>query len=267
MKFAATRIVAALYMMQLIFVSALAAASNIEVKLWAPLHELTVKDLLLITEATNRFALPTPPFELGETRTNLAQRIATFDKYDTVVAATIENVIPIAITGLQNRYMDGYSSPLFWYRIKCQVNDIVKGDFPHTTMEFVATYGGDWIAWQFVRGYTFYWGLEQNDDGWMIREYHRTCTLPPYKMENHIGYYEMKRNNPDFDWSQPDAVIKQAEEKIGRWCRDAAIENKKYWIMTFSGDELWGGLQEDYGNRVTIITNKWDFPLPNPIIR
>ena len=267
MKFTATSITAALYMMLLPYVSATALASDIEVKLRALPCEYSVRDLLLITDTTNRYALPTPPFGLGDTRTNLAQRVASLEKYNTVIAATIEEVIPTAITGLQERYMDGYSSPLFWYRIKCQVNDVVKGDFPHTNIEFVATYGGDRIAWQFVRGYAFYWGLEQNEDGWMIREYHRTSPLTPYKMENHIGYFEMKRNNPDFDWSQPDAVIKQAEDKVGRWCRDAAIEKNKYMIMTFSGDELWGDLQEDYGKSVTILTNKWNFAFPDPLIR
>ena len=118
-----------------------------------------------------------------------------------------------------------------------------------------------------MRGYAFYWGMEKRDEGWTIMEYHRTSPLPPYKMNDHIWYHEMKRNNPDFDWSQPDAVIKQAEDRVGRWCRDAAIEKKKYLIMTFSGDELWGDLQEDFGKSVTILTNKWKFPFPDPLIR
>ncbi|MDD2239453.1 MAG: hypothetical protein PHI93_02190, partial [Kiritimatiellae bacterium] len=195
---------AALYTLLAVFVSATAFASDIEVKLRAIPCDYTVKDLLLITETTNHYTLPTPPFQLGESRTNLAQKIASFDKCETVVAATIEDVLPIAITGLQNRSNWGVRAPLFWYRIKCKVNDVVKGDFPHTTMEFVATGGGDRIFWQFVRGYAFYWGFEKYEDGWMIKEYYRTSPLPPYKMEDHIWYHEMKRKNPDFDWSQPD---------------------------------------------------------------
>ena len=179
-------VAAAFYMMLMLFVSGLALASDIEVKLRAIPCEYTVKDLLLITETTNRYKLPTPPFQLGESRTNLAQIIASFDKYGTVVAATIEDVIPVAITGLENRYMDGFSSPLFWYRIKCRVNDIVKGDFPFSSLEFVATYGSDRLFWQFVRGYAFYWGMEKSDEGWTIMEYHRTSPLPPYKMNDHI---------------------------------------------------------------------------------
>ena len=267
MKFTATGVAAALYMMLMPYIPATALASDIEVKLRTIPCEYTVKDLLLITETTNRYELPTPPFQLGESRTNLAQKIASFDKYGTVIAATIEDVIPVAITGLENRYMDGFSSPLFWYRIKCRVNDVVKGDFPYSSLEFVATYGADRLFWQFVRGYAFYWGMEKRDEGWTIMEYHRTSPLPPYKMNDHIWYHEMKRNNPDYDWSQPDAAIKQAEEKVGRWCRDAAIEKKKYLIMTFSGDELWGDPQEDFGKSVTILTNKWNFPFPDPLIR
>ena len=267
MKITATGIAAALCMMLIPYISATVLASDIEVKLRAIPCEYTVKDLLLITETTNRYELPTPPFQLGESRTNLAQKIASFEKCETVVAATIEDVIPIAITGLQNLSNWGTRDPLFWYRIKCKVNDVVKGDFPHASMEFVATYGGDRLFWQFVRGYAFYWGLVKHEDGWMIKEYHRTSPFPPYKMEDHIWYHEMKRNNPDFDWSQPDAVIKQAEDKVGRWCRDAAIEKQKYLIMTFQGDELWGNLQYDYGKSVTILTNKWNFPFPDPLIR
>lgn len=267
MRTLATVISSAFYMLLLLMGSSKALAADIEVKLWSLPLDYVVKDILLITDVTNRYTLPTPPFELGETRTNLAQRIASFDKYHTVIAATIEDVMPIAITGLQNRNSWGVRAPLFWYRIKCKVNDVVKGDFPHRTMEFVATYGSDRMSWQFVHGYTFYWGLEQQDDAWIIRNYQRTCRLPPYRMEDYIGYYEMKRNNPDYDWSQPDAVIKEAEEKVGRWCRDAAIEKQKYLIMTFKGDELWGNLQEDYGKSVTIITNKWIYPFPDPLIR
>ena len=262
-----TKAISTFLMLLSFFASATAWASDIEVKLWPIPCNYTVRDLLLITDTTNHYTLPTPPFRLGESRTNLAQRMASFDKYQTVVAATIEDVIPIAITGLQNRGQWGARSPLLWYRILCKVNDVVKGDFPYATMEFVATGDGDRVFWQFVRGYAFYWGLEPHESGWMIKEYYRTCPLPPYKMEDHIGYHEMKRNNPDFDWSQPDAVIKQAEEKVGRWYRDAAIEKKKYLIMTFQGDELWGNLNIDHGQSVTILTNKWDFPLPDPMWR
>lgn len=248
------------------FIAVIGYASNVEVYLHRWKIEKPVKDLLLVTEVTNKYELPTPAFELGESQTNLAEQLSALNKCDTIVAATVIEVTPIAITGIKDRYFDGYSSPLFWYRMQCEVKNVIKGRFPYSSLEFVATYGGDRLAWQFVRGYAFYFGLKEVDGRWEVIRYYRTSPLPPYKIENHINYFKMRRENPDFDWSQSDTVIKNAEKNIGRWCRDAALEKKKYLIMTFDGDGLWGNLNLDYGNSVTIITNKWRFPLPNNYI-
>lgn len=247
----------------LLNISVTMKASPAEVHLRRIKFEYTGSDRLLVTGITNKFELPSPLFELGEPRTNLSEKIAALEKIDTVVSATIEEVIPIAITGLQDRYLNGYSSPLYWYRIKCEVRDIVKGDFPASSLEFVATHDGNRPAWQFVRGYAFYFGLKESEEGWGVERFFRSSPLPPYRMEDHIDYFKMRRENPDFDWSQSDVLIKQTEQEIGRWCRDASLEKGKYLIMTFDGDKLWGNLNIDYGKSVTIITNEWEFPLPD----
>lgn len=247
----------------LCFAVSTAFANSVEVHLQPITLEHSVVDLLLVTGTTNKFELPDPLFELGECFTNLNEKIATLDTMDTVIATTIEEVIPIAITGLKDRYLNGYSGVLFWYRIKCKVRKVVKGDFPASSLEFVVTHGGNQPAWQFVRGYGYYLGLMKSEEGWEIQRHFRSSPLPPYKIEDYINYYYMRSKYPDFDWSQSDAVIKETEDKVGRWCRDASLVNATHLIMTFNGDELWGNLNIDYGNSVTIITNEWIYPFPD----
>lgn len=249
----------------LLFISTAVCAFSVEVHLRRWKHEDTVSDLLLITDSTNSYELPTPPFELGESCTNLNDKIAVLGRSDTVIAASISEVVPIAITGLQDLYIDGFSSPLFWYRVKCDVKNVVKGVFPFSSVEFVATYSADRIAWQFVKGYAFHFGLKETEEGWTVERYFRSCPIAPFRIEDHINYYKMRRENPDYDWSQPDAVIKEAEDRVGRWCRDASLEKGQYFILTFDGDKLWGNLNIDYGKSVTILTNEWVYTLPENI--
>lgn len=247
----------------LLFAASTAFATSVEVHLQRVTFLHSGADLLLVTDATDKIELPDPLFELGESCTNLNQKIAALDKMDIVVATTIEEVIPIAITGLKDLYLDGFSSPLYWYRIKCKVRKVVKGDFPASSLEFVATNRGNQPAWQFVRGFGYYLGLKESEEGWEIKRHFRSSPLPPYKIEDYVNYFYMRSDYPDFDWSQSDAVIKQAAEKVGRRCRDASLVNGTHLIMTFKGDKLWGDLNIDYGQSVTIITNKWKFPLPD----
>jgi hypothetical protein len=100
--------------------------------------------------------------------------------------------------------------------------------------------------------------MEEREKGWTITFEFRTCPLPPYKLEDHASYYGMKRANPDFDWSQADAMIEQVKANVGRRCLDIFIEKNKYMIMTFEGEALFGGMNVDYGKSVIINTNEWN---------
>lgn len=221
-------------------------------------------DIMVVTDATNRYELPTPQDMLGETCVDMRDKVAVIEKAKTVVAASIVEVVPIAITALRGWYdQSDPSGPLFWYRIKCEIKDTIRGNFPFSDLEFVATYGGDRLYWPFVRGYSYYFIMDEREGGWIITSKYRTCPLPPYKLEDHVSYYGMKRTNPNFDWSQSDEIIKKAEEQEGKKCRDVSFEKNKYLIMTFAGKDLWGGLNIDYGKSVVIVTNEWSPTLLN----
>lgn len=237
-------------------------ASHIEVQLPWRTNNHIASDLILITGVTTNYVLPTPLFQLGETHTNINEKLSALECMDVVVAGTVVEVVPIAITGLKEWYNQSAAGPLYWYRIKCEVADIIKGVFPSSSFEFVATYGIDRRHWQFVQGYAFYFGMQEGENGLTIMHSFRTSPLPPYKIEDHVNYFQLKRENPDFDWSQSDAFINQVCMKMGRKRRDVSIEKSEYLLITFNGDELWGGLNIDYGKSVTIITNNWVFPLP-----
>ena len=174
-------------------------ANNIEVQYPRIAIQNNPSDLLLATDANITCKLPTPPFELGESCTNLSMKLEILNKIDTIVAATISEVVPIAITGLEKFYNDNYSSPLYWYRIKCEVKSVKKGEFPYSNLEFIATYGADQLSWQFVRGYAFYFGLQEHEGVWTINQHFRSCPLPPYNLEDHIDYFAVRRDYPDFD--------------------------------------------------------------------
>ena len=252
-----------LILLILLCTSATIYASHLEDQLpWREEHH-SVSDLLLVTDVTNNYRLPTPLFQLGDTHTNLSEKLVSLESMDVVVAATIVEVVPIAMTGIKEWYNQSAAGPLYWYRIKCEVMDVIKGDFPGSSFEFVATYGVDRRFWQFVQGHAFYYGMQEGENGYTIKLYFRTCPLPPYKIEDHANYFQMKRDNPDYDWNSADAFINKLCEEVGRRRRDVSIEKNKYLLITFDGDELWGGLNIDYGKSVTIITNVWDFPLPD----
>ena len=187
------------------------------------------------------------PFALGMLGEPDAEYLAdTFGRVETVVAATITSVVPICFACLD----DGIVNQLIWYRVEFEVNAVMKGSFPSPSFKFVTCWGHHRNVWPYVKGFCYHLGMDFHDGEWNVVEQARACPFPPYNLADHVRGWVFLQNNPDAArWKE---LIGKREKLASARCLDIAIENNKYLIMTFPGEELFGGLDVDYGSGVRI---------------
>lgn len=221
-----------------------------------------IPDVEIITEPSRTSQIPSNPRVWMDGYFPTEDLEEALKKADASVIATITEVIPVAATGLAYSYTEDHPYWIRWWRVRANVHNLVKGDFSPSNLEFVVTGGNSPLFWPYVRGFTYYFTFTKEDEKWILQDEVRTSSLPPYQRKDRMEYYALKRQYPEWNWNESDAIIKHQEEMIGRLSLDVSIEKKKYLIITFVGEELWGGLCYDYGKSVEIVTNKWNFPLP-----
>lgn len=194
--------------------------------------------------------IPFPLGMLGESYVDLLKRA------DTVIAVSVVEVMPIGITGLDEWYVNG-TSPLLWYQVKCEIKAVVRGSFPFSSMQFVTCYGRHRHVWPYVKGFCYRLGMGRQEGEWIITSQVRACPLPPYSPEDHVAYDDLKRERPGIDLTRWEALIAESQKKSPAKCVDIAVEKNQYFMMTFAGQSLLGGLDVDYGRGASVQVYSW----------
>ena len=117
---------------------------------------------------------------------DLEWEITHLEKSEIIVVACVTNVTRVAITG-----MDDYniSIPTHWYRIRCSIIEILKGELPHKTLEFYVCSSG-YVKWPYIKGAFFCIGMQREQTGVCISAQVRTSPFPPYKITDHLSLGE-----------------------------------------------------------------------------
>lgn len=175
---------------------------------------------------------------------------------DTVIVASVVEVVPIGITGLDEWYFHR-SGHVIWYRVKCEVKDIIRGKFPFSSIKFVTCYGSHRVTWPYVKGFCYRFGMDNQNGKWIISAQVRACPFLPYSLEDHVAYDNLIRRKPSIDLTRWNALIGETEKFSGARCLDVSVEKNKFLIMTFAGHSVLGDVDVDYGQGATWRVFSW----------
>jgi len=234
------------YCAALLFLAGTVQSAEYTVQLRNSVVPFTSSNLLVVATNLRDGLMPYPLEMLGESYVDILK------KAETVVAASIVEVIPFAITQIDECYVN-HQGPVFWYRVKCEIKAVIRGRFQCSTMEFITCFGPHRNVWPYVRGFTYHFGMSKKDGCWVINSQVRACPIFPYKIEDHASYYDMKKLWPTVDQARWDLMVNSAYNSSTRLL-DVSVEKNQYLIMTFEGSALLAmGLNlEDYGRSVSI---------------
>jgi len=164
---------------------------------------------------------------------------AIFDTCDAVVVATVKDVVLAAVTEMDT--IDRTK----WYRVTCKIRAVPRGDFPFETMEFTA-YSNGFVyesMWPYFDAATYHFGMSQQEGVWKVKCQFRASPFAPYRIEDHVPYFRLKRENRDADYSKWDALVKASDEdsnayKDGKYrsaesATSVSIEQDKYFILAY----------------------------------
>lgn len=231
-------------------VAAAVQASDLAVQLPGASVPPSASNVLVLANSTADIRLPFPLGMEGESYVDLLKRA------DTVLAVSIVEVIPIGITSLEEWYANG-TTPLLWYRVKCQVKAVIRGTSPSSPMQFVTCYGRHRHVWPYVKGFCYRLGMDNIERKWSIVAQVRTCPFPPYSLEDHVAFDDLKRGKSGIDLTRWETLIAERQKKSTTRCLDIAVEKNRYLMMTFAGQSLLGGLDVDYGRGVSVQAYSW----------
>lgn len=229
----------------LLFLAGTVHSSENAVQLWGSLVPFTTSNLLIVATSLRDGKMPYPLEMLGESYVDMVKTA------DTVVAASIIEVVPFAITQIDELYYNN-KGPVFWYRVKCDIKAVIRGRFQSSTMEFITCFGPHRDVWPYVRGFTYHFGMNNKDGNWIINSQVRACPMFPYRVEDHATYGDVKKLSSTGDLARWETLVRIAESPSRRPL-DVSVEKNQYLVVTTEGREFLGGLNAvDYGRSASI---------------
>ena len=172
------------------------------------------------------------------------------EQSDVIVVANIIDVSLLGVTGVYDLY--GYDSAA-WHRIKCEILEVKKGEFVPKAIEFNVSYMRHRNSWPYIKGHSYYFGLGKQGSIWELKGQIRCSSIPPYKIEDRVSYYEYKKSHQSTDFAALDTFI-DVFKNSGKYYplyTDISIESDKYVIVpSISGIPF--GIDIYFGKGVSI---------------